>query len=372
MSEGQRPAEPSSASSVDATTVTIAVDAMGGDYAPQEVVAGALRAVESGDLQVALVGRSSAIEPLLPEAGDDRVRLVEAEEVIGMDEPASVAVRRKRRSSIRMAAELVRSGDADGLVTAGHTGAAMVTAKVVIGMVPGVDRPALATVFPNRAHGRTVLLDVGANVEVKPEQLREFAIMGHVYAERALGMPDPRVGLLAIGAEDSKGSERHREGLEGLEGTGLNFTGNVEGHAIFDGSVDVVVCDGFVGNAILKATESIAETIGGMLREEFEGSLRTRAGFAVARPAVRRLIERLDYRRYGGAPFLGVRGACFVAHGRSSAEAIQNTIGQAAEFCRLRIAERMEQGIAELHRQEDRVTGPSEGRPLRPGLGGMD
>lgn len=356
MAEHRTPTDkPSGTANGGATSVTIAVDAMGGDYAPQELVAGALTAVGDGDLEVALVGHAAAIEPLLSGADVRRVRVVEADEVVAMDEPASTPVRRKPRSSIRVAAELVRAGEADGLVTAGHTGAAMVTAKVVIGMVPGVDRPALATVFPNRAHGRTVLLDVGANVDVKPEQLREFAIMGHAYAEQALGMPDPRVGLLAIGAEDNKGSERLRKGLEGLEGTGLNFAGNVEGHAIFDGSVDVVVCDGFVGNAILKATESIAETIGGMLREEFEGSLRTRAGFAVARPAVRRLRERLDYRRYGGAPFLGVRGACFVAHGRSNAKAVHNTVLQAAEFCRLRIAARMEQGIAELHRQEDRV-----------------
>lgn len=355
-------------------SVTIAVDAMGGDYAPQEVVAGALSALADDGIAVALVGSPAAIEPLLGDADASRVRLVAAEDVVGMDESASTAVRRKPRSSIRVAAELVRAGDADGLVTAGHTGAAMVTAKVVIGMVLGVDRPALATVFPNRARGRTVLLDVGANVDVKPEQLREFAIMGHVYAERALGIPDPRVGLLAIGAEDSKGNERHREGLEGLEsleGTGLNFAGNVEGHAIFDGSVDVVVCDGFVGNAILKATESIAETIGGMLREEFEGSLRTRAGFAVARPAVRRLRQRLDYRRYGGAPFLGVRGACFVAHGRSNAEAIHNTILQAAESCRLQIAERMEQGIAELHRLEDGLASMNERPPVQPGIGDM-
>lgn len=335
-------------------TVRIAVDAMGGDYAPAGVIEGALRSAAE-NLEVILVGRPDQIRRHLPRRDAASVSIEEAAEVVEMDEPAVTPVRGKPQSSIRVAAELVRTGRADGLVTAGHTGAAMIAAKVVIGMVPGVDRPALATVFPNRAHGHTVLLDVGANVDVKPEQLREFAIMGRVYAQELMGLSDPRVGLLAIGAEDSKGNERHRQGFDVLDSTGLNFAGNVEGHAIFDGSVDVVVCDGFVGNAILKATESIAETIGGMLREEFEGSLRTRAGFVVARPAVRRLRERLDYRRYGGAPFLGVRGACFVSHGRSNATAMHNTVLQAAEFCRAGIAERMERGIAELHREEDRL-----------------
>ncbi len=348
-------------------SVRIAVDAMGGDDAPAAVVAGALVAIGNGGLAVDLVGRTEQIEPLVGDTDAKVVRVVEAAEVVEMDEPAKTPIRSKPKSSIRLAAELVRAGEADGLVTAGHTGAAMVAAKVVIGMVPGVDRPALATVFPNRAHGRTVLLDVGANVDVKPEQLREFAIMGSVYAQELLGLADPRVGLLAIGAEDSKGGERHRQGFDVLDSTGINFAGNVEGHAIFDGSIDVIVCDGFVGNAILKATESIAETIGGMLREEFEGSLRTRAGFAVARPAVQRLRERLDYRRYGGAPFLGVRGACFVAHGRSNATAVANTILNAAEYCRTGIAGRMERRIAELHRQEERVASAGVGRKSEAG-----
>ncbi len=339
----------------DAKVVSIAVDAMGGDYGPEVMVAGALQAARSQPMKLKLVGRIDDINRYLKTKTDTQIEVVEATEVVGMDEPAVTPVRRKPESSVRVAAELVRAGKADGLVTAGHTGAAMISAKVVIGMVPGVERPALATVFPNRAHGRTVLLDVGANVDVKPAQLREFAIMGHVYAQELLGLADPRVGLLAIGEEESKGNDRHRQGFEVLQNTGLNFAGNVEGHAVFDGSVDVVVCDGFVGNAILKAAESIAETIGGMLREEFESGWRTKAGFAMARPAVRRLRERLDYRGYGGAPFLGVRGACFVAHGRSNATAVKNTILQAAEFCRGDIAARMERGIAELHRQEDRL-----------------
>ena len=351
-------------------TVRIAVDAMGGDEAPAAVVSGALIAVQNGGLTVDLVGRSEQVGPLVEGADADVIKVIDATDVVSMDEPATTPVRSKPGSSIRVAAELVRAGGADGLVTAGHTGAAMITAKVVIGTVPGVDRPALATVFPNRAHGRTVLLDVGANVEVKPEQLREFAIMGSVYAQELLGLADPRVGLLAIGTEESKGSERHRQGFDVLDSTGINFAGNVEGHAIFDGSIDVVVCDGFVGNAILKATESIAETIGGMLREEFEGSLRTRAGFAVARPAVQRLRERLDYRRYGGAPFLGVRGACFVAHGRSNATAIANTILNAAEYCRTGIAGRMERRIALLHREEDRAAAGEMRKTEAGGAGG--
>ena len=344
----------------EGSAVSIAVDAMGGDHGPEVLVEGALTAARERQIKIILVGQAEEIQSHLKANQHSQVDVVDAADVVGMHEPAVTPVRRKPESSVRVAAELVRAGKADGLVTAGHTGAAMITAKVVIGMVPGVDRPALATVFPNRAHGRTVLLDVGANVDVKPAQLREFAIMGHVYAQELLGLADPRVGLLAIGEEESKGNHRHRQGYEVLQNTGLNFTGNVEGHAVFDGSVDVVVCDGFVGNAILKAAESIAETIGGMLREEFEVGWRTKAGFAIARPAVRRMRERLDYRRYGGAPFLGVRGACFVAHGRSNATAIHNTVLQAAEFCRGDIAGRMERGIAALHREEDRMAEQGE------------
>ncbi len=339
----------------DEGAVRLAVDAMGGDHGPRPLVEGALRAAVEGDIEVVLVGRTDEIEEIVASQPGAEVRVVDAAEVVSMDEPAVTPVRRKPQSSIRVAAELVRAGGADGLVTAGHTGAALITAKVVIGMVPGVERPALASIFPNRARGRTVLLDVGGNINVKPEQLREFAIMGSVYAQELLGLADPRVGLLSVGEEDSKGTRLQRQGFEVLRDTGLNFAGNVEGHAVFDGSVDVVVCDGFVGNAILKAAESIAETIGSMLREEFESGWRSRTALAVARPSVRRLRERMDYRRYGGAPLLGVRSACFVAHGRSNTTAIYNTVLQAAAFCRARIPERMERGIAQLHRQEDRV-----------------
>lgn len=334
----------------------IAVDAMGGDYAPEAIVSGALRAAASLLVDVLLVGDREAIERAL--AGETRaggsVEVVHAEEAVGMDEPATTPLRRKPRSSVRICAELVRDGEASAMVSAGNTGATMIVAKMIMGTIEGVDRPALAAVLPNRT-GRTVLLDVGANIDSRPRHLREFAVMGHSYAQEVLGTPSPRVGLLSIGEEEEKGSDFTRKVYQVMETTGLNFIGNVEGRDAFNGRADVIVCDGFVGNVLLKGAESIAELMGMMLREELTRSWRDRLGAFLVRPALERLQRRTDYSEYGGAPLLGVRGGCLIGHGRSNPRAVLNMIRRAKEFCEADLHNRIGSRIAELHVQEERL-----------------
>ncbi|MFL6264388.1 MAG: phosphate acyltransferase PlsX [Thermoanaerobaculia bacterium] len=336
----------------------IAVDAMGGDFAPQSAVEGAFRAAREDGSSILLVGDRARVEAELRRLGppDGRIEVVHAEEVVGMDEPAITPIRKKRRSSLRLCAELVNEGRAQAMVTAGNTGAAMIAAKMVIGTVSGVDRPALAAVLPNRT-GRTVLLDVGANVDSKPVHLREFAVMGHFYAQEVIGTPSPRIGLLSIGEEEGKGTDLTREVFKGLKTTGLNFVGNVEGGGLFDGSVDVLVCDGFVGNVVLKSAEGLAEFILRMLREEISASPRGKLGYQLAKPAFDRFRERTDYSEYGAAPLLGLNGGCFIGHGRSNARAIQNAIRRATELANVRLDRKISDKIAELHRQEERLLG---------------
>jgi glycerol-3-phosphate acyltransferase PlsX len=335
----------------------IAVDAMGGDFAPQSAVEGAVSAAVEDGAEVLLVGDRARIEAELARLGKRHpkgIEIVHAEEVVGMDEPAITPIRKKRRSSIRICAELVKEGRAQAMVTAGNTGAAMISAKMVIGTVAGVDRPALAAVLPN-VKGRTVLLDVGANVGTKAQHLREFAVMGHFYAQEVIGTPSPRVGLMSIGEEEGKGTDLTREVFKVLKSTGLNFVGNVEGRDVFNGSVDVIVCDGFVGNVILKSAEAVAEMVGKMLREEIERGVRTKVGYLFAKPAFDAFRKRTDYSEFGAAPLLGVNGGCFIGHGRSNAHAIQNAIRRATEFSAARLDQKIRDKIAELHSQEARL-----------------
>jgi glycerol-3-phosphate acyltransferase PlsX len=326
----------------------IAVDAMGGDFAPRATVAGAVAAAAHDDVEVSLVGDRGRLERELQRWGrpDGRLEIVHAEEVVGMDEPAT-AVRRKRRSSLMVCAELVRDGRAGAMVTAGHTGAAMVAAKLAIGATPGIDRPALAAVFPNR-RGRTVVLDVGANVDCRAEHLCQFAVMGHFYAAEVIGTPRPRVGLLSIGEEEQKGTDATRDAARALATSGLHFVGNVEGHDVFNGACDVVVCDGFVGNVLLKASEAMADLIVGMMREELFRSSRTRMGGWLAKPAFVNFQRRTDYAEFGAVPLLGVEGGCFIGHGRSNAKAIRNAIRGAAEFCEAELHLAIRAKVAEL------------------------
>jgi glycerol-3-phosphate acyltransferase PlsX len=338
----------------------IAVDAMGGDHAPASVVAGAYKAAVHDGVSVLLVGRRKEIGRRLKKLGkaSELIEIIDAEEVVEMDEPAITPIRRKRRSSIRVCCELVRQGQADALVSFGNTGAALASAKMVIGAMRGVDRPALAAVFPSKS-GRTVVLDVGANVRTKPAQLRQFAVMGHFYAQEVLGDPAPRIGLLSIGEEEVKGTDAIKQGFKVLQETGLNFIRNVEGGDVFEGTCDVVVCDGFVGNVLLKSAESMASLMSGMVREELAGSWRNRLAFLLARPVLEKLKRRTDYRETGAVPLLGLEGGCFIGHGRSEGKAVRSAIRQAVEYCEAGLLTKIRSKVAELHEQEERLLGRS-------------
>ncbi len=339
--------------------MSIAVDAMGGDYAPRSTAEGSFRAAVENDAQILLVGDRARIEGELDKLGDHQGRIVieHADQVVAMEERA-VAVRHKRNSSIRVCARLVKEGRAQAMVTAGHTGATMIAAKTVIGSIPGVDRPALAGVFPNR-RGRTVVLDVGANVSAKAAHLRQFAVMGHFYAQEIVGTPSPRVGLMSVGEEEGKGSELTREVFKVLQKAGLNFVGNVEGRDVFRGSVDVIVCDGFVGNVVLKTSESLVSYLDYLLRQEFRGKLRTRLGYRLVAPAFSEYQRLTDWSEYGAAPLLGVRGGCFIGHGRSNAKAIRNAIKRAVEFCTADLHNKIRDKMVELHEQEEQILASS-------------
>lgn len=331
----------------------IAVDAMGGDHAPQVNVDAAVAAAREFGIRSLLVGRAGDLRRLVSESGyhGDAIEIVDAPEVVGMNDPATAAIRKKRNSSIRVAADCVRDGRAQGLVSAGHTGAAMVVAKMVIGTIEGVDRPALATILPNLT-GFCLLLDVGANPEAKTQHFKEFAVMGSIYAQLVFGKPSPSIGLMSIGEEDTKGSDRTKEAFRTLKETGLNFVGNVEGRDVFNGKVDVIVTDGFTGNVILKVSEALAEMVEKLLREEIKKTLQASVGFLLSRSAFRSFKSRLDYSEYGGAPMLGVKGCVIICHGRSSAKAVKNAIRLAAEFSRQGLAEKIQSSIADLHSRE--------------------
>lgn len=344
-----------SSAPTNSAPVRVAVDAMGGDFAPRAAVAGAWFAAVQDGTPILLIGRRDRIERELARLGPppDHLEIAHAADVVSMEETAT-AVRRKRQASVALCAEAVRDGRAQAMVTAGHTGAAMVAAKLLIGAIPGVDRPALAATFPNR-HGRTVVLDVGANVDSRPEHLRQFAVMGHFFAREVIGITRPRIGLLSIGEEQAKGSDLVREAFGAVAATGLNFVGNVEGRDVFNGECDVVVCDGFVGNVLLKAAESMAELIVGMMREELLRDSRTRLGGWLARPAFLNFKRRTDYTEYGAVPLLGVEGGCFIGHGRSNAKAIRNAIRRAVEFGQAGLTAKIRDKVAELHAAEVRL-----------------
>jgi glycerol-3-phosphate acyltransferase PlsX len=331
----------------------IAVDAMGGDHAPQVNVDGAIAAARELGISTLLIGRARELEPLLKDSGyaGKEIEIVDASEVVGMNEAATSPIRRKRNSSIRVAANCVRDGRAEGLVSAGHTGAAMVSAKMVIGTIEGVDRPALAAILPNLS-GHCLLLDVGANPDAKTQHFKEFAVMGSIYAQLVFGKPAPSIGLMSIGEEDSKGTDRTKEAFKSLKETGLNFIGNVEGRDVFNGSVDVIVTDGFTGNVILKVSEALAEMVEKLLREEIKKTLQASVGFLLSRSAFRSFKSRLDYSEYGGAPLLGAKGCVIICHGRSSAKAVKNAIRVAAEFSRQNIAQKIQTSLADLRHRE--------------------
>jgi glycerol-3-phosphate acyltransferase PlsX len=325
--------------------IWIAVDAMGGDEAPTHIVDGALAAARHFDLGVTLVGPSSRLEAEIgrhPEADLLRVRIVNADTVVEMAESPAAALRRKPTASIRVAAEAVARGEAAALFSAGHTGATVMAAHAAFGMLRGADRPALAATVPTRGRP-AALLDVGASVECRPQHLLQFAVMGTAYARVAFGLEQPRVALLSIGEEATKGNELTREAHRLLKASPLNFIGNIEAKDLYSGAADIIVCDGFTGNIALKVSEGLVEMVEELLSEEL-----SRVGALLMRRALRRFRRRVDYSEYGGAPLLGLAGIAIVGHGRSSAKAVRNAVAMAYRFASGRFIERVERDIAAL------------------------
>lgn len=324
--------------------LTIAVDAMGGDTAPKSEVEGAIHAARDLHVKVILVGIEAVVRQELakhPAARALPIEVLHASEFITMEDSVA-AVRAKKDSSIRVASRLMQKGEVQGVVSAGNTGAVMATAKTTHGMIRGVDRPALAAAMPSETGKPVVVLDVGANVDSTPEMLAQFAVMGEIYSRIIFHNPRPRVGLLSIGEEEHKGNDLTKAALPLLKALGLNFIGNVEGREIFTGVADVVVCDGFIGNVVLKVSEGVAKMIRNMLKESLEATVTRKLGAVLSRQAYRELRKRVDYSEYGGVPLLGVKGANIICHGRSNANAIKNAIRVAAEFASGRVNEKIE------------------------------
>src|SRR5207248_2833007 len=325
--------------------IQIAVDAMGGDYAPRHTVDGALAAVRHFDLGVALVGPAATLDAELarhPDVDRGRVRTVDAPDLIAMEESPARALRRKPGATIKIAAELVARGEAAALFSAGHTGATVIAAHGAFGMLDGVDRPALAATIPTRGRP-AVLLDVGASVECRPAHLLQFAVMGSLYARLAFGIGAARVGLLSIGEEETKGNELTREAHRLLKAAPLTFVGNIEARRVYSGDADVIVCDGFTGNVALKISEGVVEMVEPLLGEGLSSTITMRVGSLLTRRALRRFRRRVDYSEYGGAPLLGVNGIAIVGHGRSSAKAVRNAVAMAYRFAASRFIERVAQ-----------------------------
>jgi glycerol-3-phosphate acyltransferase PlsX len=327
--------------------IWVAVDAMGGDFAPAPAVEGALAATRHFDLGVLLVGRAATLEAELERLADvdrERVRVVDAPDVVGMNAAPASALRKMPAASIAVAASCVARGDASALVSAGHTGATVMAAHAAFGMLPGVDRPALAATIPTGGGQPAVLLDVGASVGCRPQHLLQFAVMGSVYARLAVDVARPRIGLLSIGEEETKGNELTREAHRLLKAAPLAFIGNIEARRVYSGDADVIVCDGFTGNVALKISEGLVDFIEGELSRTFAA----RVGSLLTRRALRHLRRRVDYSEYGGAPLLGVAGVTIVGHGRSNAKAVRNAVAMAYRFAVNNFIAQIEQDIAAL------------------------
>ena len=337
--------------------ITIALDAMGGDHAPGPEIEGSVLAAKELGISVLLVGQPQALRNELAEHDADGlpIKIVTASEAISMEDSPAVAFRRKKDSSVHVAARLVKAGKADGMVSAGNTGAVMAVARSLLGTLPSVDRVALAAPFPNAKGEVSVLLDVGANVDSRPEHLEQFAVMGEAYYRSVFGGVDsagvgrrPRLGLLSIGEEEAKGNEVTREAHNLLKRSSPNFVGNVEGRELFSGDVHVIVCDGFVGNIALKICEGLALHMFGLMKKALESTLASQLGALFTRGALKGLRKHIDYSEYGGAPLLGVRGICVIGHGRSNANAIKNAIRIAAALARARLNDKIEEELADM------------------------
>jgi glycerol-3-phosphate acyltransferase PlsX len=324
---------------------------MGSDRRPKPEIEGAIQAARHYDVRVLLVGPEELLRKELarhPAASDLPIEIVHASEVITMEDKAVQAVRAKRDSSIRVGLRMVRDRRAAGFVTAGNTGAAMATAKMVLGGIPGVDRPALAAVFPTIQAKAAVLLDVGANVDCTAQNLEQFAVMGEIYYRAMFGTRRPQVGLLSIGEEESKGNSLTKEAMQLLKRLRLNFVGNVEGRDLYNGEVNVIVADGFVGNVALKTSEGVASLVRYTLKESLKATITRQVGYMLSRSAFADFKKRLDHTEYGGAPLLGVKGVCLITHGSSNANAIKNAIRVAAEFAGHQINGEIEKELAAI------------------------
>jgi len=345
-------------------TARVALDAMGGDKAPGEVILGAVQAAREYGIGVYLIGRESVIRAELTKHDTTGLDLpiVHTDEVIEMDDHPATAVRRKKNASMLLALELVRDGKALGAVSAGNSGAMMAASLFILKRIPGVDRPALGGLFPT-IHGACLIIDMGANTDCKPEYLQQFALMGSIYMERIFHISSPRVGLLANGEEETKGNqqiiETHRLLKASAPVMGINFVGNIEGRDIPTGAIDVAVCDGFVGNAVLKFGEGLGETLFGALREQMSSHIPVKKlAAAVLRPDLRKVVKRFDYAEYGGIPLLGVNGSAIVAHGRSNAKAIKNALRVARQTAETEVATAIAEGLHKLDPMASQNTQP--------------
>jgi glycerol-3-phosphate acyltransferase PlsX len=330
----------------------LAIDAMGGDHAPGSIIAGALVAARHLQIGLLLVGDRAAIQHELarhPASTGLDLQFIDTPERIEMGESAAAALRRKPQASIRLAAEAVRDGQAAAFFSAGHTGASVMAAHAAFRRLPGVDRPALATIVPTR-RTPAVLLDSGATVECRPQHLVQFALMGSAYARVALGCESPRVGLLSVGEEESKGNELTRDAHQLLKAAPIRFVGNVEGRDVYAGVADVIVCDGFTGNVTLKISEGLVETVEHLLHDELSTTFGTRVGYLLSRQAFRRFRKRMDYTEYGGAPLIGLDGLSVVGHGHSSPKAVRNAVAMTARFVREGLLDKLAREVALVSR----------------------
>jgi len=330
-------------------TVTVAIDCMGGDYGPVVTVRAALDFVcKHDDVRVILVGLEEKIHPLLEKTGDSRVSVRHASEVVAMDDSPALALRNKKDSSMRVAINLVKQGEADACVSAGNTGALMAISRFVLKMLPGIDRPAICAILPT-AVGHSHVLDLGANVDCSPEHLLQFGIMGASLVSAIEHKDRPTVGILNIGEEDIKGNDVVKRAAELLKDSGLNFVGNIEGDGIYKGDAEVIVCDGFVGNVALKASEGLAQMLATFLRQEFSRNLLTRLVALIAMPVLTSFKKRVDHRRYNGATLLGLKGIVVKSHGSADVYSFTNALDRAAEEARTGVLERITQRIELQH-----------------------
>ncbi len=333
----------------------VAVDAMGGDFGPRVAVEGAIRASQEYNIEILLVGVEELIKREFEKISHSRSRItiVNASEAIGMGE-GLLSFRRKKRSSIRVSAQLVKEGEAEALVSTGNTAAVVYISKKILGALKGVEKPALSLLVPT-LKGLTLLIDVGANVNCKPHHLVQFAVMGDVFMESVLGLKRPRIGLMSIGEEESKGNELTRTAFDSLQGSALNFIGNVEGKDLYSGEADVIVSDGFTGNIALKVSEGVVETFFNMARTEIMKDFFAKIGFFLMKRNVKKLYKKIDYTEYGGAQLLGINGVCIIGHGRSNPHAVKNAVGLAKDFVINKVQERIQDGIFKLRQKFDEM-----------------